>query len=75
MECFPETIGPSIYTLEFYAELSVYGQQIPVNTRGGFAAVVHCAYDTVRHAESIQRPTTCRGTHARSYFSIWRSFK
>jgi hypothetical protein len=46
-------------------------RQIFVDTRGGFAAVPHGAHDTVRHAESVEQPTTCpRYARAQLFFHL-----
>ena len=58
----------NLYVGNSTPSVSGCGQQIPVKARGGFAAVVH---DTVRHAESVERPTTCpRYARAQLFFHL-----
>ena len=71
MECFPETIEPSIYTLEFYAERFWVWPTNTCESPRRLAAVVHGANDTVRHAKSVERPTTCpRYARAQLFFHL-----
>ena len=78
MECFPETIGPSIYTfnLEFYAEpfwvWPTNTCEYPQRLCGRRVGARMTRFATQNPSNGRQR---ARGRHARSYFSISRSFK